>query len=277
MKVLNKSIILLLIILFCTITLSSCQSSEGESTITIMEQDEQDNRNIEEDTSADNQQIPEDNSSLDFNDEDSEIIYNDVPKNNTSSDTDTPKVIELLPEAKVILPIRRKDTSHTELNIAPCGGVEKRKADTLTNRGSIINVIWEIVNPAPQANCTVKLSPGLDEESNFTALYPNDLVTDNTGSFPCGRTKGFESQQFKLPDDYVCDQCTLQWAWHTDKGILYSCSDIIINGNRIENCLAKCQNGGACFNGKCLCKEGFYGEYCEYSSMIIFFLLFYRH
>ena len=29
---------------------------------------------------------------------------------------------------------------------------------------------------------------------------------------------------------------------------------------------ALCKNGGACFNGKCLCVNGFYGEFCENNS-----------
>ena len=27
--------------------------------------------------------------------------------------------------------------------------------------------------------------------------------------------------------------------------------------------MGKCLNGGSCFNGKCLCAEGFEGEFCE--------------
>jgi len=31
----------------------------------------------------------------------------------------------------------------------------------------------------------------------------------------------------------------------------------------VENCLAKCLNGGACVNGKCICTKKFDGEFCE--------------
>ena len=27
--------------------------------------------------------------------------------------------------------------------------------------------------------------------------------------------------------------------------------------------MSRCQNGGACFNGKCMCLAGYSGEYCE--------------
>jgi len=44
---------------------------------------------------------------------------------------------------------------------APCGLAPKMKADTLTNRGSLINVIWEIRTPYRNGNCSVKISPGI--------------------------------------------------------------------------------------------------------------------
>ena len=31
----------------------------------------------------------------------------------------------------------------------------------------------------------------------------------------------------------------------------------------MENCLAKCRNGGSCVNGKCVCTKNFTGELCE--------------
>jgi len=66
-----------------------------------------------------------------------------------------------------------------------------------------------------------------------------------------------------MPSDYVCDQCSLQWIWETEKGTLYSCSDIIINGGKIENCMGMCLNGGACVNGDCKCRVGYSGTFCE--------------
>ena len=270
MKGVKKFQLLFLIILIFTIIFSTCQNTDEDSNITIMDQDEEDNKVISEDSSINSNQTSSNRSTdaTDIADTDSESIDDDSQQDDTPLPSENSKIIEQIPEAKVILPIRRKDTSHTSLNISPCGGVEKRKADTLTNKASIFNVIWETISRALSANCTVKLSPGLESESNFTLLIPIDIQTDSNGSFPCSRVKGFESQQFKLPDDYECDQCTVQWAWHTEKGVLYSCSDVIINGNKIDECLARCKNGGACFNGKCLCKEGTHGDFCEYSCNI---------
>lgn len=177
--------------------------------------------------------------------------------------TPTTKVPVILPESKIILPIRRIGTSASQLNMSPCGGVERLKADTLTNKGSNLHFIWETVLPAKGSNCTVKISKGLEKEDEFSVLYPIDGSANKDGSFPCGRSKGFESQEFALPSDYECDQCILQWKWTTSYGDIYSCSDIIINGGNMTACMAKCQNGGACFNGQCMCLEGFSGEFCE--------------
>ena len=185
----------------------------------------------------------------------------------SSTDTDNKNKTQaaplILPQAKVILPIRRIGTSETELNAAPCGGIERMKADTLTNKGTNIHFVWETVVPAKGSNCTVQISKGLEAIDQFVPLYPADNSADKNGSFPCGRTKGFESQEFILPQDYECDQCILQWKWSTSYGDIYSCSDIIINGGNVTQCMAKCQNGGVCFNGKCMCLEGFSGEFCQ--------------
>ena len=170
---------------------------------------------------------------------------------------------ENLPHSQVLLPIRRIGTTNIQLGEGPCGGVEKKLANTLTNKGSSINVVWEILVPENSGNCTVKLSNGKQDEESFKLLQPTEGKINQDGSFPCGRNKGFEHQEFVLPSDYECDGCTLQWKWSTSYGDIYSCSDIIINGGSLSNCLGKCLNGGSCFNGKCLCLEGFIGDFCE--------------
>ena len=190
------------------------------------------------------------------------IIVPEIPSINNNTNK-TSKVPVILPEAKIILPIRRIGTSASQLNQGPCGGVERLKADTLTNKGSNLHFIWETVIPAKSSNCTVSISKGLEKEEDFSLLYPTDGSADKNGVFPCGRSKGFESQEFALPQDYECDQCILQWKWTTSYGDIYSCSDIIINGGNMTACMAKCQNGGACFNGQCMCLDGFSGEFCE--------------
>ena len=140
---------------------------------------------------------------------------------------------------------------------------KKKPANTLTNKGSSINVVWEILVPENKGNCTVKLSSGKQEEESFKLLQPTEGKINQDGSFVCGRDKGFEHKEFILPPDYECDGCTLQWKWSTSYGDIYSCSDIIINGGSLSKCMGKCLNGGSCFNGKCLCAKGFTGEFCE--------------
>ena len=130
----------------------------------------------------------------------------------------------------MVMPIRRMGTAETKINISPCGGIPKKKTNTLVNSQSLINVIWEIRIPAQNANCTVKISPGLDKEDSFKTIFPADGTAASNGEFPCGRSQGFDSKQFKLPENYVCDQCTLQWRWNTPRGNFYSCSDLTING-----------------------------------------------
>jgi hypothetical protein len=170
---------------------------------------------------------------------------------------------ENLPHSQVLMPIRRIGTSNMEIGQGPCGGVEKKLANTLTNKGSTINVVWEILVPENKGNCTVKISSGQQNEENFKLLQPTEGKINQDGSFQCGRNKGFEHKEFILPSDYECDGCTLQWKWSTSYGEIYSCSDIIINGGSLSKCMGKCLNGGSCFNGKCLCVEGFEGDFCE--------------
>ena len=180
------------------------------------------------------------------------------------SDVDSSKIRkENMPHSQVLLPIRRIGTSNSEIGVGPCGGVDKKSANTLTTKGSSINVIWEILVPENTGNCTVKISNGLQDEDQFILLKPVDGNVNEDGSFKCGREKGFETKEFILPEDYECDGCTLQWKWSNSFGDIYSCSDIIINGGSLSKCMGKCLNGGSCFNGKCLCAKGFTGEFCE--------------
>ena len=180
------------------------------------------------------------------------------------SDVDSSKIRkENMPHSQVLLPIRRIGTSNSEIGVGPCGGVDKKSANTLTTKGSSINVIWEILVPENTGNCTVKISNGLQDEDQFILLKPVDGKVNEDGSFKCGREKGFETKEFILPEDYECDGCTLQWKWSNSFGDIYSCSDIIINGGELSKCMGKCLNGGSCFNGNCLCVEGFTGEFCE--------------
>lgn len=170
---------------------------------------------------------------------------------------------ENMPHSQVLLPIRRIGTSNMQMGNGPCGGVEKKSANTLTTKGSSINFVWEILVPENSGNCTVKISNGKQDINEFQLLKPVDNNINEDGSFECGREKGFEQKEFVLPENYECDGCTLQWKWTTSYGDIYSCSDIVINGGSLSKCMGKCLNGGSCFNGKCLCTNGFSGEFCE--------------
>jgi hypothetical protein len=170
---------------------------------------------------------------------------------------------ENMPHSQVLLPIRRIGTSNMEIGVGPCGGVEKKSANTLTTKGSSINFIWEVLVPENSGNCTVKISNGLQDIESFKLLKPVDAEVNSDGSFICGREKGFEHREFILPENYECDGCTLQWKWSTSYGEVYSCSDIIINGGQLSKCMGKCLNGGSCFNGECLCVKGYTGDFCE--------------
>jgi len=186
---------------------------------------------------------------------------------------------ENMPHSQVLLPIRRLGTSNMQMGKGPCGDIEKKSSNTLTTKGSSINFVWEVLVPENSGNCTVSISNGIQKEENFKLLKPIDGKFYADGSFECGREKGFESKEFLLPADYECDGCTLQWKWATSYGDIYSCSDIVINGEQIKKCMGKCLNGGTCFNGKCLCLDQFSGEFCENdkekSSLTFLWYLFY--
>ncbi len=190
-------------------------------------------------------------------------------ENDENKSEDEPKIdisnipVENLPQAEILLPIRRAGTSRAEFGKGPCGGVPKTLANTLTTKGAIVNVIWEVNRPEITGKCSVSISPGLQEDKDFEVLFPVDGDYNDDGTFECGREKGFEHREFKLPEDFECDGCTLQWKWKTPFGNYYSCSDIIINGGSLSNCMGQCLNGGSCFNGKCICPKDTYGDYCE--------------
>ena len=231
----NSKILILILYILISVTLQ----------IRILKE-ENENESEEEQKTCEEEETKESEKEIDF----STISSSKIKKEN-------------MPHSQVLLPIRRIGTSNTQMNEGPCGGIEKKEANTLTTKGSSINFIWEILVPENSGNCTVKISNGLQNNDNFVLLKPLNEEINEDGSFKCGREKGFENKEFLLPEDYECDGCTLQWKWATSYGDVYSCSDIIINGGSLNKCMGKCLNGGSCFNGECLCVKGFSGEFCE--------------
>ena len=61
-------------------------------------------------------------------------------------------------EALVVLPISRKGSALSIPNMVPCGGVTGGLSNTLTNKGSKLNVVWEVRKPVSEGTCSVRLA-----------------------------------------------------------------------------------------------------------------------
>ena len=170
-----------------------------------------------------------------------------------------------LDDARVYFPVPRNGES--EPNNEPCGGVPQGKVNVIFEKASQVSFVWEVINPENSGFCQVLISPGLDK--NFSILFPLDGAVEWDGSFPCGRERGFETRDFALPMNWECEHCIVQWKWIADRTSQYSCSDVEIWGKSLAKCKGKCENGGSCFNGKCICPSSFSGEFCEDSPSIL--------
>ena len=52
--------------------------------------------------------------------------------------------------------------------------------------------------------------------------------------------------------------------WQTKlNGKQYMCSDIALMSGKISDCSGQCMNGGVCLNGKCECRKGYSGDFCQ--------------
>jgi EGF-like domain len=112
---------------------------------------------------------------------------------------------------------------------------------------------------------------GLDleeqDEGRFITLQPRDGSANELGSFPCGRDVGYEGKEFRLPKNFTCDKCTLQFEWDLGEGRqIHQCADFLMSNKDIEECSGKCLNGGVCVNGECVCRTSFYGDLCQNKS-----------
>jgi hypothetical protein len=98
------------------------------------------------------------------------------------------------------------------VNNPPCGGADKGYVHYIATPGSRQYIQWKVLHPSTDGNCTVRVGQGTDED-DFLVLRPRDGTADHEGSFPCGREVGYEGKEFKLPKNFTCDQCTLQFEW----------------------------------------------------------------
>jgi hypothetical protein len=67
------------------------------------------------------------------------------------------------PEAVLIDPVPRKDTTSLQVGAPPCGGRSKGSAHILAEPGSINPVSWMVIHPSLNANCSVKMMDSEDE------------------------------------------------------------------------------------------------------------------
>jgi len=113
------------------------------------------------------------------------------------------------------------------------------------------------------------MSTGGDLEKDFTkTLMPRDDSANRDGSFPCGRTGGFEGKEFRLPNDVVCNNCILSFRQEISATeTIHQCADFITTVTMSSEdsmaarkaCGGACKNGGHCRNGECICRDGFEG------------------
>ena len=140
------------------------------------------------------------------------------------------------PEAILIDPVPRYDTSSIQIENQPCGGRPKGDSHTLAEPGSINPVSWMVIHASLNSNCTVNL---LDSKNPKEAvvLNPLDGSADSNGKFPCGRQEIYaETKDFVFPD-YFCEECVLQWVWETYSGLYYQCSDVRVTRTYDEGCV----------------------------------------
>ena len=112
----------------------------------------------------------------------------------------------------MVEPKARIGTDRNLANRQPCGAAEKGPTHYLARAGSKNFIQWRTVKASPNANCTVRLGVGTDED-DFKVLHPRDGTADMDGKFPCGRAAGYDGKEFRFPKGLTCESCTLQFEW----------------------------------------------------------------
>lgn len=163
------------------------------------------------------------------------------------------------PLAVVVQPLPR-DTMASPSTEPPCGGVARGKSHLLSQPGSLNPISWKVITPSA-GTCSLKLIYG-SEYSDPHTLYPIDDSADASGNFPCGQEQGLFKKIVQFPED-SCDSCTLIWIWQNEVSTYYHCVDVEITQDKDSACYGKCQNGGFCSDGLCICEEGYSGTFCQ--------------
>jgi hypothetical protein len=150
-------------------------------------------------------------------------------------------------------PVFRRDTTAEN----SCKTVSQKSSHLLTEQLQLEPIVWEVVTPDPQGNCSIKLFPAKDHTS-YINIIPE---TQKSVWFQCGRNHGIEKQIIQIPSRFICDQCVLQHIWQTSKGYQYSCADLIVSFGT-GGCPDTCLNNGICQDGKCVCNNNYTGTNC---------------
>lgn len=165
---------------------------------------------------------------------------------------------------ELIEPRVRPRTPTSAVNRPQCGGVKQGPSGFVAEPNTHGFVKWHTKHPDKEGMCQLRISEGFfNEEDSYTVLKPVSGTVDEDGWFKCGRrANSFEQRRILFPD-VICDMCTLQLKFQTKDGIIYQCSDITLTVGENISCEGMCKNGGSCYNGKCLCRSGYGGKYCD--------------
>ncbi|CAI2378059.1 unnamed protein product [Moneuplotes crassus] len=165
-----------------------------------------------------------------------------------------------IPEIQVIEPSPRKGSKGNLFSPLECGGFQgSGRSNFIASPNTDVFFKWKTINPDIDGMCRITI-----QESTSEPFKPVEVKGyTEEGWFMCGRRgNSLEQKEFKTPS-YTCDICTLQLQFNTSQGMVSICSDISLLEGEVIDCEGRCQNGGTCYNGVCLCASGFGGKYCE--------------
>ena len=109
-------------------------------------------------------------------------------------------------------PRARRSDNRGFKNAGPCGGTERGNTHFMASAGSRNYIQWKTLKSNENANCTVRISTGSENERDFKTIFPRDGSANFDGKFPCGRNAGFAGKEFRLPSEFNCDHCVLSFT-----------------------------------------------------------------